>query len=144
MGLKNAVGDLLHMIVSPFVMAGLTMLELPLLLLTFGMESSISGLPPATSMKEGGKGGQQFKIDVIQADDLKPETLRKYVKNSEPVIIKNCPSKMFDTLTNYAPEIPKGTPTDKLLIDQFTLPSLGALSTWIKEYVGKPVVYMAR
>lgn len=85
----SVIGSVLRLIRCFFIMIGITMLELPLLLLTLGRETSIPELPPASSMKEEGAiGGKHFKLDVLEAADLAPETLRGYVKRSEPVMIK--------------------------------------------------------
>jgi hypothetical protein len=96
-------------------------------------------------MKEGGKGGQRFKITELEASTLKPATLRGFVKRSEPVIVKNCPPDLFEILgVNYSPEIPADAPKDKLLIDQFSLPSLEGMQTWLYKFIGKRVLYLAR
>ena len=136
----------LKLVLSFVVMLGVTAIELSLLLVT-RRETSIPGLPPLHSEVDDGmakKGGQRFPIDVLDAADLEPETLRGYVGRSEPVIVKNCPPAMFEALNAYSPDIPFGTPGDKLLIDQFSLPTLGSLAAWLMLHVGKPVLYLAR
>eukprot|EP00518_Triparma_eleuthera_P004076 CAMPEP_0182463666 /NCGR_PEP_ID=MMETSP1319-20130603/7824_1 /TAXON_ID=172717 /ORGANISM="Bolidomonas pacifica, Strain RCC208" /LENGTH=304 /DNA_ID=CAMNT_0024663237 /DNA_START=65 /DNA_END=979 /DNA_ORIENTATION=- len=134
----------LYRCLNVVVMGFLTSLEFPLLLTTLGRETTIPGLPPASSMKSGGKGGQRFKIAELEASELEPSTLRGYVRRSEPCIVKNCPPAMFADLQKYSPEIPADAPKDKLLIDQFSLPRLGSMQEWLFKYVGKRVLYLAR
>jgi len=101
-------------------------------------ETSIPGL-------EGRKPGDgNIEIKRLKAEELDDGTLRRFIQHSEPVIVKGVPRALFDALDEYRPVIPEGGPTDKLLIDQFTLPRLGSLGGWIKSHTGKAVAYMAR
>jgi hypothetical protein len=89
---------------------------------------SISDKPPPLTTPQGG--GVRFSpqvLDVSSSSDdgdgggFKPETLRGFVKRSEPVIIKGIDPKLFESLGPYAQqERPPGTPTDKVCLSSIS------------------------
>lgn len=134
-------------ILSIFVMLGLTVFEGIQLPFASDTRSCIPDLPPCpakpTTKADGG--GVRFPVPIVQASELTPEIMRGYVARSEPVVIKGIDPATFECLAGYTPKRPTDLPTNKLLIDQYTLPLWGTpLLRWIRAYVGKHVVYMAR
>lgn len=108
-------------------------------------ESTIPGLPAAAETSKAQGGGARLEPVRLNAADLTPETLREYVVRSEPVVIEGVDPEVFKSLSKYAPEVPPGYPTDKLLIDAYVLPLLGTpLFAWIKAHIGPPILYLAR
>jgi hypothetical protein len=131
------------------------LLAVPHLVISFGMMlvlslvegllflgSKESNIPSIDVNRRPGDGA--IDISVRHVDELSLDTLRSHIQHSEPIIIKGMSPDLFGPLDSYAPPLPPTAPGDKLLIDQFTLPRLGVLSDWIREYTGKRVAYMAR
>ena len=66
------------------------------------------------------------------------------MRRSEPVVIEGLKAELFDVLEDFTPAHTSDLPSDKLLIDQYSLPKLGNLAQWIRTHTGRRVAYMAR
>lgn len=152
-------GHAVHAFVAFVTMIALTIIEGLMLLFSRG-ESVVPGLPTleeflaaGAAAEAAGKkppaGGKRFPMTILRAEELGPDTLSKYVKRSEPVIIKGVDAKLFNSsLAEYAPEetpeqVAKGVPN--LHINFWLLPSVGGAGAWINKHLPwKPILYMAR
>lgn len=149
MGCKAIVSEVMHTIVALGILIGFTLIEGPLYLYC-AKETVIETLPHRDSKRRG----EHFEMKKLRAEELTPAVLRRYVAQSEPVIIKGLPKEMFADITkNFSPPVAESAKNasaikNQILIHQFTLPGrekLGKdLYDWIQKFIGKPIVYILR